>query len=109
MLRPEPSRRLLAASRNGTRRSWRVLRVYPGVLAPWLASTSRTMRPSATWTIPRCFKRWVSAPPILSPATMLAAGHGLAGYTNREGGSARDGGPTTILNGPALGYGTSAG
>src|ERR1022692_950684 len=109
MPRPEPSRRVLAASPNGTRRSWRVLRVCPGVLAPWLASTFLTMRPSATWTIPRCFKRWVYAPPISSPGTVLAAGHGLAGYTNREGGTARDGGPTTIPNGPALGYGTSAG
>src|ERR1035441_5393443 len=109
MLRPEPSRKHLAASPSGTRRSWRVLRVCPGALAPWLASTSRTMRPSATWTILRCFKRWTYAPPILSPATIFAAGHGHGGYTNREGGTARDGGPTTIPNGPALGFGTSAG
>src|ERR1035438_9500206 len=109
MLRPEPSRKHLAASPSGTRRSWRVLRVCPGALAPWLASTFLTMRPSATWTIPRGFRRLASAPPKLSPATIFAAGHGLAGYTNREGDSARDGGPTTIPNGPALGYGTSAG
>src|ERR1039458_8682702 len=81
MLRPEPSRKLLAASPNGTRRFWRVLRVCPGALAPWLASTFRTMRPSVTWKILRCFKRWASAPPILSAGTMLAAGHGHAGYT----------------------------
>src|ERR1035437_11063964 len=74
-------------SPNGTRRSWKVLRVYSAVLRPLLVSTSRMMRRFVTWTIPSCFKRWASAPPISSVGTILAAEHGPGGYTNREGGS----------------------